>query len=183
MPISKRLRYEILRRDNHTCRYCGGVAPDVKLTVDHVTPVALGGSDAPANLVTACKDCNAGKSSSNPDAAIVEDVRQEVLRWNRAMLGAALVLAEQREHRELYLGEFFAVWPQYRHLPNDAESSVLRLHEAGLPAAEMQEAAQIALSARSVHTGRFSYFMGVCWHRVRAMQEIATQMLAAETED
>lgn len=35
MPVSKRLRYEVLRRDSHTCRYCGGAAPDVKLTVDH----------------------------------------------------------------------------------------------------------------------------------------------------
>ncbi|MEU5976310.1 hypothetical protein [Streptomyces sp. NPDC047315] len=23
MAVSKRLRYEILRRDNHACRYCG----------------------------------------------------------------------------------------------------------------------------------------------------------------
>ena len=28
MAVSKRLRYEILRRDNHTCRYCGASAPD-----------------------------------------------------------------------------------------------------------------------------------------------------------
>ncbi|MEJ7724319.1 MAG: hypothetical protein WKF64_08445 [Ilumatobacteraceae bacterium] len=35
-PISRRLRFEILRRDGHTCRYCGARAPDVPLTVDHV---------------------------------------------------------------------------------------------------------------------------------------------------
>lgn len=58
MTVSKRIRFEVLRRDNYTCRYCGGSAPDVKLTVDHVMPVALGD---PTNLVTACKDCNAGK--------------------------------------------------------------------------------------------------------------------------
>lgn len=33
MAVSKRLRYEILRRDDHACRYCGDRAPDVKLTV------------------------------------------------------------------------------------------------------------------------------------------------------
>ena len=32
MAVSKRLRFEILRRDNHACRYCGQMAPDVKLT-------------------------------------------------------------------------------------------------------------------------------------------------------
>ncbi|WP_075737496.1 HNH endonuclease [Streptomyces acidiscabies] len=64
MAVSKRLRYEILRRDNHTCRYCGASAPDVPLRVDHVTPVALGGTDTPDNLVAACEPCNSGKSST-----------------------------------------------------------------------------------------------------------------------
>lgn len=64
MAVSKRLRYEILRRDNHTCRYCGASAPDVPLRVDHVTPVALGGTDEPSNLVTSCEPCNSGKTST-----------------------------------------------------------------------------------------------------------------------
>lgn len=64
MAVSKRLRYEILRRDSHTCRYCGASAPDVPLRVDHVTPVALGGTDTPANLVTSCEPCNSGKTST-----------------------------------------------------------------------------------------------------------------------
>lgn len=34
MAVSKRTRYEVLRRDNHACRYCGASAPEVKLTVD-----------------------------------------------------------------------------------------------------------------------------------------------------
>src|SRR6185369_3226628 len=62
MAVSKRLRFEILRRDNHTCRYCGRSAPEVKLTVDHVKPEALGGRTEPDNLVAACSDCNAGKT-------------------------------------------------------------------------------------------------------------------------
>src|SRR5690349_23456362 len=80
MAVSKRLRYEILRRDNHACRYCGAAAPDAKLNVDHVIPQALGGKDKPENLVTACADCNAGKTSSMPNAQVVEDVDQETFR-------------------------------------------------------------------------------------------------------
>lgn len=97
MTVSKRLRYEILRRDNHACRYCGATAPDVKLTVDHVTPVALGGSDDAANLVTACADCNSGKTSSNPDQPIVTDVTSDQLRWSVAMKAAAEAQAAKRE--------------------------------------------------------------------------------------
>lgn len=64
MPVSKRLRYEILRRDSYTCRYCGASAPGTLLRVDHVTPVALGGTDQPSNLVASCEPCNSGKSST-----------------------------------------------------------------------------------------------------------------------
>lgn len=77
MAVSRRLRFEILRRDGHTCRYCGAKAPEAALTVDHVIPVALGGGDEPNNLVAACSDCNSGKSSVPADAAVVEDVDED----------------------------------------------------------------------------------------------------------
>ena len=41
MAVTKRTRYEVLRRDGHACRYCGQMAPDVKLAVDHVVPVDM----------------------------------------------------------------------------------------------------------------------------------------------
>lgn len=85
MAVSKRLRFEILRRDNHTCRYCGRSAPEVKLTVDHVVPETLGGSDDPGNLVAACADCNSGKSSMPADASLVEQVSNDAMRWASAI--------------------------------------------------------------------------------------------------
>ena len=72
MAIPKRTRFEVLRRDNYTCRYCRST--DNPLTIDHVTPVSLGGTDDPSNLVAACRDCNAGKASSSPDAEHVAQV-------------------------------------------------------------------------------------------------------------
>lgn len=59
--ISPRTRWKIFERDGFTCRYCGSRAPDVVLHLDHVEPLLLGGSDDPANLVTACETCNLGK--------------------------------------------------------------------------------------------------------------------------
>jgi hypothetical protein len=179
MPVSKRTRYEVLKRDNHTCRYCGATAPDAILTVDHVTPVALGGSDAPDNLVAACRDCNYGKASTSPDATAVEDVKQLDLAWADALKRAAAALSVATNEAEDYFGLFCATWPQYRYLPNDAETSVRRLYEAGLPAEHMTDAARIASSQRGVYD-RFSYFMGICWRRVTEIQETAKQILAAE---
>ena len=67
------LRYEILDRDAHTCRYCGRSSPQVELHVDHVVSQAswreqhgnLDEVNERSNLVTACADCNAGKSRKN----------------------------------------------------------------------------------------------------------------------
>jgi hypothetical protein len=61
--ISTSLRFAILRRDHFRCRYCGHRAPDVRLEIDHVLPWSRGGDNSPANLVTACEDCNAGKNA------------------------------------------------------------------------------------------------------------------------
>jgi 5-methylcytosine-specific restriction endonuclease McrA len=71
MAVSKALRFQVLRRDGHACRYCGRTPPEVKLHVDHVVAVALGGADTPDNLVTACSECNGGKSAIPADAAMV----------------------------------------------------------------------------------------------------------------
>jgi hypothetical protein len=110
MAVSKRLRYEVLRRDGHACRYCGHTAPDVPLTVDHVIPVALGGSDEPENLVTACGPCNSGKSSSSPDAPIVAGVADDALRWARAMQMAAQEQLVDRAEMDEYIEDFHIEW-------------------------------------------------------------------------
>lgn len=52
----KLTRREIFRRDNFTCQYCGKKSPD--LTVDHIVPRHLGGTQTWANVVTACSYCN-----------------------------------------------------------------------------------------------------------------------------
>lgn len=59
--ISQSLRYDVFKRDNFTCQYCGKAAPDVILEVDHINPVANGGDNNILNLITACKECNRGK--------------------------------------------------------------------------------------------------------------------------
>lgn len=60
--VSARTRFEILKRDNFTCQYCGRKAPDVTLECDHIHPVSRGGSDDFDNLIAACWECNSGKS-------------------------------------------------------------------------------------------------------------------------
>jgi hypothetical protein len=60
-PIGQKLRFKVFKRDNFTCQYCGGHPPLVRLEVDHIDPVAKGGTNAIDNLVTSCEECNRGK--------------------------------------------------------------------------------------------------------------------------
>lgn len=75
MSVPRRVRFEILRRDNHACRYCGAKAPRVELEVDHVIPRHHGGTDARWNLTAACVDCNRSKGAGIPNEQVVHDVR------------------------------------------------------------------------------------------------------------
>lgn len=62
--ISKKTRFAIFNRDSFSCRYCGKSAPNVVLEIDHLHPVSKGGSNDQENLITACFDCNRGKSTT-----------------------------------------------------------------------------------------------------------------------
>lgn len=185
MSVSKRLRFEILRRDNHQCRYCGGVAPDVVLTIDHVVPVALGGSDDPENLVTACKDCNAGKSSVPADAQIVSDVSSEAMKWAAAMKQVAEMRAVELESQFALLDWFMSVWnnwTDWRGDPfdaDDAPASLPQFMKAGLTKQEMQELVGVAM--KSPARDKWRYFCGCCWKRIKQNQELAAQIVAQQS--
>ena len=176
MALSKRLRYEILRRDNHTCRYCGASAPDVTLTVDHVVPVALGGLDDPSNLVAACRDCNAGKASSNPDATHVDHVADDALRWSAAMQQAANeAQAKIAERRDLHDRVDAAWWRGGR--PEDWTNSIDNLVAAGLPEDMIIELVGVAQNKRGEVGYRWSYFCGCCWRRLKQLQGRAEEIV------
>jgi 5-methylcytosine-specific restriction endonuclease McrA len=55
-PVNRR---EVLKRDSHTCQYCG---TSKRLTLDHVIPRSKGGQHTWDNVVTACERCNSTKS-------------------------------------------------------------------------------------------------------------------------
>jgi len=62
--ISKKIRFEVFKRDSFICQYCGHSAPEIILEIDHIKPVCRGGTNDITNLITSCKDCNRGKSGN-----------------------------------------------------------------------------------------------------------------------
>lgn len=181
MTVSKRLRFEILRRDNHACRYCGGSAPDVVLQVDHVTPVALGGSDDPANLVAACKDCNTGKSSIPADAQVVADVSDLAVKMAAAMKQVAEMRAAELDSAFELVDWFTAEWEAWTNWRGDAydaddvPASIPQFVKAGLTRQEMKEL--IAVAMRGPAKDKWKYFCGCCWKRIRQNQELAAEIV------
>jgi len=83
VALSKKLRFEVFKRDSFRCQYCGAAAPEVLLEVDHVKAVAEGGTNDILNLITACKACNAGKGKrALSDHSVLEKQRDQLAELN-----------------------------------------------------------------------------------------------------
>lgn len=179
MSVSKRLRFEIFKRDGNKCRYCGATAEDAPLTIDHVVPVALGGSDEPSNLVSACRPCNAGKSSSSPDAALVSEVSEDALRWARAQEVAAATLVANLERRDALRAEFKTAWDSWKNsssrsmpLPASWPESVDRFMQAGLPMRVLLDCVDKAMRRDRIASGElFRYMCGIAWSTVTELRD------------
>lgn len=189
MAVSKRLRYEILRRDNHRCRYCGATAPDVPLRVDHVLPVALGGGDDPSNLVAACQDCNAGKAASTPDAALVADVSEDAIRWARAAAEASRLMAIETMDKWDFAREIGGLWESctirwdgtFWPRPEDWPDGLDGFRRRGLSRVTIVDSLRIAIAANHVaEDDRWRYFCGICWKKISQLEEAARAILAAD---
>ncbi len=64
--MTSKLRQHIKERDNFTCKCCGNSThkePNLLLEIDHIIPVAKGGTTEENNLQTLCWKCNRQKSS------------------------------------------------------------------------------------------------------------------------
>lgn len=192
MAVSKRVRYEVLRRDGHRCRYCGATPDDgATLTVDHVVPVSLGGGDDPSNLVAACRDCNAGKTSSHPDAPLVADVADDAQRWAAAMAAAASQLERNLDALQSYRDAFLEQWDAWTfgykkipyELPPNWADMVDRWNAAGLPAPVLADSVRITMNGPADHWSKFPYLCGVVRNRLGELRDKAKAIFDEATAE
>ena len=57
-PIPRQLRHQVFQRDGYRCRECGASKDETSLEIDHIVPVAKGGTNDIDNLQTLCRECN-----------------------------------------------------------------------------------------------------------------------------
>lgn len=63
-PISRTLRARVFDKANGCCHLCGGkITASDAWDVDHVLPLALGGSDNESNFAPAHQVCHRGKTA------------------------------------------------------------------------------------------------------------------------
>lgn len=169
--ISKKVRFDVFKRDAFTCQYCGAHPPSVVLEVDHIHPVAEGGDDAPENLITACFNCNRGKGAAlltvaTPDLA----QRSAELAEREAQLAGYSALMqiarERREDEAWQVAEILKPGASEGYSTRNLDSIKRFIDRLGV--AEVIRAADIARSKpRMVDAARFKYFCGVCWRFIR----------------
>ena len=185
MAIPKRTRFEVLRRDNYTCRYCRST--DNPLTIDHVTPVSLGGTDDPSNLVACCKDCNAGKSSTSPDENTVAQVAEEALRWRTALRQAMDDVNSERDQQRERFTWFTESWEGWdegrRYLPSHWLDVLAEWDAIGVRKSDVYDALEIALRNRNVSADAvFNYMRGVIRNRIAEAVDRAKKIMEASDD-
>lgn len=59
------------------CHYCGKRVGAKALTMDHLVPIARGGTSTPGNVVPACRACNENKKLDTPVEALLAQLAAE----------------------------------------------------------------------------------------------------------
>lgn len=67
IPIPPEVRKYVFTRDKYQCQSCGQTHQETGLTIDHIIPLAKGGSNDISNLQTLCQKCNQRKTDKIDD--------------------------------------------------------------------------------------------------------------------
>lgn len=172
MPLSKKIRFEIFKRDSFKCGYCGGQPPEVVLEVDHITPVSKGGDDDINNLITACFDCNRGKTNIELDkipSSVNENL--EVLKIKEEQLKEyKKYIINYRKRIMADIKKVEGIFKEYN--PERKFTDLFRVQIKTkflkhLDVYTLCDNMEIACSKIDDPARAVKYFCGICWNQIR----------------
>lgn len=176
MAISKKIRFEVFKRDGFKCAYCGKTPPEVILEIDHIDPKSKGGKDDINNLITACFDCNRGKRNILLDK-IPNQMNEniEILRSKELQLKEYrkyIKKIEKRINDDINgIEEIFKInFPNKMFTDQFRDATLKNFLNNFLTFEEVKEAMYIACSFKGKigeEEDCIKYFCGVCWRKVR----------------
>ena len=173
IQVSKKTRFDVFKRDGFQCQYCGTHPSEtVLLEVDHIHPVAEGGTNDIDNLVTACWDCNRGKGAgllSTIPQSLEEKAGQIAER--EAQIRAyyeILELRKERKDEELWsVAEIFMERFADDSIQKDRLASI-RMFLERLNVFAVRESMELACARKYSPSPAFKYFCGICWNKIKS---------------
>jgi hypothetical protein len=171
--ISKKLRFDVFKRDGFVCAYCGATPPSVVLQVDHINPVANGGSNDIDNLITSCQPCNIGKGANTLESIpqSLSEKAKFIAEQEEQIKGYQKIIRERQERLD---DESYQIAEVLKSdwLPSKADFMSIKNFVTKLGYFEVEHAALIASSKFSYSLSRsFKYFCGICINKMKEVQK------------
>jgi len=170
--ISKKVRFDIFKRDEFTCQYCGAHPPSVILHVDHIIPVKDGGGNEDDNLVTSCASCNLGKSANSLNnipmslkekAALIKESEEQIKLYSK-------IIHDKKERLDDEAWKIVAILEDVEIARTYNQANFLSINRFlnNLNYYDVEEAAILASSMYSYSKLKsFKYFCGICWNKIK----------------
>lgn len=176
MPLSKKIRFEVFKRDRFVCAYCGSTPPKVVLEIDHIKPKSSGGNDDINNLTTACFDCNRGKRHTELDKIPFKlQENLEVLREQQDQIEEYYKFLSKNEQR--IKKDIQEINTYYEECTGDKytlsqkfKDGTLRNFLKYLNKYEIKHAMTLAFQKfpdDSENGREIKYFCGICWNWIK----------------
>jgi len=172
MAVSKKIRFEVFKRDGFQCVYCGKSPPEITLECDHLTPKSKGGKDGINNLVAACFSCNRGKKNIPLDKSPAKlQENYEILREKESQLAEYHKFVKKIERRiakqvqkvdRAYTENF----PKHA-LSNKFKRGTVKNILKSLPVEEVVDAMHLACTRITNPDQSIKYFCGICWNKIK----------------
>lgn len=171
MSVSKKARFEVFKRDNFTCQYCGKTPPSAILEVDHIRPRSKRGKDNIENLITSCFDCNRGKAG-NPLSCIPKSIkdtstelaeREDQLKEYRKLLSRI----ERRKNADVAKIEYvFREYFEKYYLKSIFKENIKLKFIDKLPINILEDSMRLACSRINESEKAIKYFCGIAWNKI-----------------
>lgn len=183
MAISKKIRFEVFKRDGFTCQYCGKHPPEIVLEVDHILPKSKNGEDDINNLITSCFDCNRGKSnielkripnSLRENKEILEEREKQYLEYHKL-----IAKINKRVNQEIdSIGDIFSKYFFRHELRSEFKQNTVKMFIEKLDVFTVREAMELACSRLKgskqfyetgipAYEAAIKYFCGICWNKIK----------------
>jgi hypothetical protein len=179
-PIRPSDRFEIFKRDNFSCGYCGRTPPSIILQVDHILAVSNGGGNDAANLITSCQECNLGKGDRELTRKLpsIQSVAEHEKEKFEQLSAYNDWLMEKAECEAKWFRVVSDKWIELegedprKYVIAGKRAAAVRRFLKHLSLEEIIDALEVAVSRMGDKhpVTLFKYFCGVCWRKIERQE-------------